>query len=166
MAGPSGGTVPPPPSIVIPNVSVVTVKCTAPGRSAVAVRSALRSTVSAEPGSSRAASFVTGANSRPWSTSWCVQYCSRELSTWPEIASSGTRSRVALATPLSSAVDPGPRVDRHVPIPPVRIAAPSAMNAALASLTAAMIAGPPSRAASMKSTTDSPGYPNTRVTPA
>jgi hypothetical protein len=52
-----------------------------------------------------------------------------------------------------------------VPIPPVRMAAPSAMNAALASLTAAMIAGPPSRAASMNSTTDSPGYPNTRVTP-
>ena len=97
---------------------------------------------------------------------WCVQNCSRELSTCPEIASSGTRSRVALATPFSSAVEPGPSVDRQTPTRPVHMAAPSAMNAALASRTADTIAGPSSRAASMKSTTDSPGYPNTCVTPA
>jgi hypothetical protein len=46
-------------------------------------------------------------------------------------------------------------------MPPVRIAAPSAMNAALASRTAETTTGPASRATSMKSTRDSPGYPNT-----
>ena len=145
---------------------MVTVRCTAPGRSAVAVRRARRSTVSADAASSRAVSLVTGANSRLWSISWCVQNCSRALSTCPDTASRGTRSSCADATPLSSAVDPGPSVDRQAPTVPVRIAAPSAMNAADASRTAETTSGPSSRATSMKSTRDSPGYPNTCVTPA
>lgn len=52
------------------------------------------------------------------------------------MASIGTRSKVAEATPFSTAVDPGPRVDRQTPGRPVAIAAPSAMNAAVASRTA------------------------------
>ena len=44
--------------------SAVTVRWTAPGRSATAVRSALRMTVSAEAGSRRSASLATGANNR------------------------------------------------------------------------------------------------------
>ena len=148
------------PAPLFPNESMVTVRCTAPGRSAVAVRRARRSTVSADAGSSRAVSLVTGANSRLWSISWCVQNCSRELSTWPDTASSGHPVQAARdATPLSSAVDPGPSVDRQAPTVPVRIAAPSAMNAADASRTAAMIAGPPARAASMKSTSGLPRVP-------
>ena len=43
--------------------------------------------VPAEAASSRAVSLVTGANSRLWSISWCVQNCSRELSTCPDTAS-------------------------------------------------------------------------------
>jgi hypothetical protein len=110
--------------------------------------------------------LVTGANSRLWSISWCVQNCSRALSTWPDTASSGTRSSCADATPFSSAVEPGPSVDRQAPTLPVRIAAPSAMNAADASRTAETTSGPSSLATSMKSTRDSPGYPNTCLTPA
>ena len=36
----------------------------------------------------------------------------------------GTRSRVAEATPFSTAVDPGPRVDRQAPGRPVTMAVP------------------------------------------
>ena len=73
------------------------------------------------------------------------------------MASSGTRSRVAAATPFSTAVDPGPSVDRQTPGRPVAMAAPSAMNAAVASRTAATTSTPWAREASMKSITDSPG---------
>jgi hypothetical protein len=67
---------------------------------------------------------------------------------------------MALATPFKTAVDPGPSVETHAPIPPVAMAAPSAMNAAEASRAADTITGPRSRlcgVASMKSTIDSPG---------
>ena len=114
-------------------------------------------TVSAEAGSRRSASLVTGANNRSWSTTWWVKNCSRELSIWPETASIGTRSRVAAATPFSTAVDPGPRVDRQTPGRPVTIAAASAMKAAVPSRTADTTSMPRWRAASMKSMTDSPG---------
>ncbi len=158
--GSSGGsrTSPAPSSVTAwPKTSCPTVRWTAPGRSATAVRRARRITVSAEGGSSRAVSFVTGENSRSWSMSWCVQYCSRRLSTCPDTAISGTRSSWALATPLSTAVDPGPSVDTTAPGRPVAMAAPSAMNAALASRAADTTVRPPTRAASMKSTIDSPG---------
>ena len=86
-----------------------------------------------------------------------MKNCSRELSIWPETASTGTRSRVAEATPFSTAVDPGPRVDRQTPGRPVTIAAASAMKAAVPSRTADTTSMPRWRAASMKSMTDSPG---------
>jgi len=86
-----------------------------------------------------------------------VKNCSRELSIWPETASTGTRSRVAEATPFNTAVEPGPRVDRHIPGRPVAIAAASAMKAAVPSRTADTTSMPRWRAASMKSMTDSPG---------
>ncbi len=112
---------------------------TAPGRSAAAVRSALRMTVSAEAGSRRRASLLTGANIRSWSTSI------------------GTRSRVAEATPFSTAVEPGPSVDRQTPGRPDTIAVASAMNAAVPSRTADTTWMPRCLAASMKSMIDSPG---------
>ena len=135
----------------------MTVRWTAPGRSATAVRSALRMTVSAEAGSRRRASLLTGANIRSWSTTWWVKNCSRELSIWPETASIGTRSRVAEATPFSTAVDPGPSVDRQTPGRPEAMAAASAMNAAVPSRTADTTSMPRCLAASMKSMIDSPG---------
>jgi hypothetical protein len=86
-----------------------------------------------------------------------VKNCSRELSIWPEIASIGIRSKVAEATPFSTAVEPGPRVDRHTPGRPVAMAAASAMNAAVPSRAAATTSTPSWREASMNSMTDSPG---------
>ena len=155
-AGASGGRLTWP-SAGIGQASAVTVRWTAPGRSAAAVRSALRMTVSAEAGSRRRASLLTGANIRSWSTTWWVKNCSRLLSICPEIASIGTRSRVAEATPFSTAVDPGPSVDRQTPGRPEVIAAASAMNAAVPSRTADTTWTPRCLAASMKSMIDSPG---------
>ena len=86
-----------------------------------------------------------------------MKNCSRELSIWPETASTGTRSRVAEATPFSTAVDPGPSVDRQTPGRPDTVAAASAMNAAVPSRTADTTAMSRCLAASMKSMTDSPG---------
>ena len=73
------------------------------------------------------------------------------------MASTGTRSKVAEATPFSTAVEPGPRVDRQTPGRPAAIAAASAMNPAVASRTAETSSRPCWRDASMKSMTDSPG---------
>src|SRR5207248_2983513 len=75
----------------------------------------------------------------------------------PRDGEHGTRSRVAEATPFSTAVDPGPSVDRQTPGRPDVIAAASAMNAAVPSRTADTTWTPRCLAASMKSRIDSPG---------
>jgi hypothetical protein len=64
---------------------------------------------------------------------------------------------LAAATPLISAVEPGPSVDRHAPTPPVTIACASAMNAAVPSLRARTTSIPRCRDRSMNSMIGSPG---------
>ena len=95
------------------------VRCTGPGRSAIAVRSALRMMVATVCGCTGVAHLLTGANSVPWSMTWCVKVGSRRPSIWPEMAIIGTRSSQALATALTRLVEPGPSVDTHTPGRPV-----------------------------------------------
>ncbi len=73
----------------------------------------------AASGTIRVAHLVIGANSRLWSTFWCVKIGSSRVFICPEIASIGVRSRKAQATPLTRLVEPGPRVDMHTPGKPV-----------------------------------------------
>ena len=102
-----------------PTTSAAVVRCTGPGRSATAVRSARRMIVATVCGSTAAVHLLIDENSSVWSTTWCVNVDSRRVSIWPEIAIIGTRSSQALATALTRFVAPGPSVDRHTPGRPV-----------------------------------------------
>ena len=103
-----------------PTTSAGVVMCTGPGRSAIAMRSALRMTVATVSGATCVVHLLTGAKSRLWSRTWWVKVCSRLRSICPEIASIGTRSSHALATAFTRFDEPGPSVDMHTPGRPVR----------------------------------------------
>jgi len=74
--------------------------------------------------------FVTGLNSAITSMYWCDSLCIRSSEACPVMATSGTRSRFASATPVRRFVAPGPSVARQTPAFPVRRPYTSAMNAA------------------------------------
>ena len=131
------------------------VRCTAPGRSSVAT---------AAPG--HGASPPRGRSVRPTGDrrvqpvvvdDLVGEVSLRPVSICPDNAMTGTRSRVAEATPFASAVDPGPSVVGHGLTPPVAITRPSAMNAAVASRRASTTSMSSTRQASSRSTIVSPG---------
>ena len=82
--------------------------CTAPGFSPRAMRTALRTISGMVSGLiTRTAHFVTGANIPTTSMIWCDSLCKRADDPWPVITSIGTRSMLALATPVMRLVAPG-----------------------------------------------------------
>ncbi len=104
---------------VAPTTSAGVVRCTGPGRSAIAVRSARRMIVATVLGCTAVAHLLIGLNSVAWSITWCVNVGSRLPSIWPEMAIIGMRSSQALATALTRLVEPGPSVDTATPGRPV-----------------------------------------------
>ena len=102
-----------------PTTSAGVVRCTGPGRSAVAVRKARRNVAPAAPARSSAVHFEIGPNIWAWFSTWWVNTASRRVSIWPEMATSGTRSSRAVATALVMLEEPGPRVESATPGRPV-----------------------------------------------
>ena len=102
-----------------PTTSAGVVMWTGPGRSATAIRNALRMTRDTVSGRTVVVHLVIGENSLLWSSTWWVTTSARRESIWPEIAIIGTRSRNAPATALTRFDDPGPSVDMHTPGRPV-----------------------------------------------
>ena len=94
---------------------------TAPGFSVSATLKALR-TISGILSGCRTvcAHFVMGRNMETESMFWWLSLWSRAVSAWPMMQTSGARSMLASATPVTRLVAPGPRVPRQTPDLPVR----------------------------------------------
>ena len=138
----------------------------APGRPCSAARMALPST-SGRPCTQSAdcANRVTGCIRLMASSDWwvCLKRSSRGTS--PPIAITGSPSVVAVASPVTRLVTPGPEVARHTPMRPVSLPKAWAMNAAFCSCRQSTSwMGESSNAVNMLSTL-APGIPNTWVTP-
>ena len=92
----------------------------APGFSVAATLNALR-TISATLCSLRMddAHLVTGLNIETMSMAWWDSLCRRVVAACPAMATTGDESMLAVATPVSRLVAPGPSVARQTPGLPV-----------------------------------------------
>ena len=94
----------------------------APGFSASAVLNALRTTSGTVPASQIVcAHLVIGPNIATESMFWWLSLCRRRVLPWPMMHTSGDRSMLASATPVTRFVAPGPSVPRHTPALPVSL---------------------------------------------
>ena len=92
----------------------------APGFSASAVLNALRTTSGTVPAFQIVCvHLVIGPNIATESMFWWLSLCRRRVLPWPMMHTSGERSMLASATPVTRLVAPGPRVPRHTPALPV-----------------------------------------------
>ncbi len=134
----------------------------APGFSSWATLNAFRTTSGmTSPVSIWVFHFVKGRNASTMSTYWWDSLWRRPRASWPVIATTGARSRLASARPVVRFVAPGPRVARHTPARPVSRPQTSAMKAAACSWRTATKRTGESRRASFRSSVSSPGTPKT-----
>ena len=150
-----------------PSVADDTWRSTGPGSPERASRSP---SSTATPGSEyRSASitpFTNGAAIEASGNSCCRKYRPLGLLVGvPAMCRSGTESNRASAKPVSAQVKPGPEIVSSTPVPPVTLAQPPAMKAALNSFVAITVRRPLCRSASKSSTVGVPGNPKTQRAP-
>ena len=134
---------------------------------ASAVLNALRTTSGTVPASQMVcAHLVIGANMAIESMFWWLSLCRRRVLPWPMTHTSGARSMLASATPVTRLVAPGPRVPRHTPALPVSRPYASAANAAACSWRQSTKRMELSSSEIITSAFSSPGTPKMWVTPS
>ena len=139
----------------------------APGFSASATLNALRTTSGMISGARISVLyFEIGSKRFTRSRIWWLSLCIRVVAPCPAMATTGARSMLASATPVTRLVAPGPRVARHTPARPVRRPYTSAMNAAPCSWRVTTNWIELSSSASMTSMFSSPGMPKRYSTPS
>ena len=139
----------------------------APGFSASAVLNALRTTSGTVPASQMVcAHLVIGANMATESMFWWLSLCRRRVLPWPMMHTTGERSMLASATPVTRLVAPGPRVPRQTPALPVSRPQASAAKAAACSCRQRTKRMELSISEIITSAFSSPGTPKMWVTPS